>query len=313
MQLYFDGHAISPNLTYRVLIGAVRTTGSVDLEEAFVKYAFGEGWHVTVGQMKAPFLREYLISSGNLQTVDRSYISAVYSLHRSQGVQLGYNTDNLRLTAMIHDGGDQINRDFNADFTDIAIAARAEWLVAGKWSQMRDFMSWSDEPTGLLLGAAINAQLGESGAAVTAPDILSYTFDANIQHKGFSAYFAAVGRHLSADGPTNIPSLDEYGIVAQAGYFLVPDKLEAFGRYEFIHFDGRHYSYRTNAYTAVIDDTVNIVTAGVNYYFKRHNAKFSTDIVWVLDALPVNDTGAGLLRSSERDQIVLRSQFQLFF
>ncbi len=65
--------------------------------------------------------------------------------------------------------------------------------------------------------------------------------------------------------------------------------------------------------TPVVDDEINIITFGANYYFKKHTIKLTTDLVWVLDPLPDSDTGAGLLRSSEDDQIVIRTQLQLMF
>jgi hypothetical protein len=36
-------------------------------------------------------------------------------------------------------------------------------------------------------------------------------------------------------------------------------------------------------------------------------------MLWFLDPMPVNNTGAGMVQSPEDDQIVLRGQFQFLF
>jgi hypothetical protein len=63
------------------------------------------------------------------------------------------------------------------------------------------------------------------------------------------------------------------------------------------------------------------MTFGANYYFHKHDAKFSLDLVWALDTIPSvgGDMGAfsglGLLGdyAGEDNQLALRAQFQLLY
>src|SRR5690606_4812353 len=62
-KLEFSGHVVNPNWTYKVVGAFDRDGGSFNLEDAYVGYNFGNGWRVKMGQFKAPFLREELVSS----------------------------------------------------------------------------------------------------------------------------------------------------------------------------------------------------------------------------------------------------------
>ena len=122
-----------------------------------------------------------------------------------------------------------------------------------------------------------------------------------------------VGQHVEGNGSASFADADQFGFLVQGGAFIIPDKLDLFARYEYLDLDGVLYDPPISAMMPVADDEINLVTVGMNYYFKKHTAKFTADIVWVLDPLPDSDTGAGLLRSSEDDQLVFRTQIQLMF
>ena len=87
---------------------------------------------------------------------------------------------------------------------------------------------------------------------------------------------------------------------------VIPEKLEPFLRWEYLDLDEDEIGG---------EDDVNIVTIGMNYYFNKHNAKFTLDVVWALDALPASSTGLGLLADDRDgdDQVAVRAQFQLLF
>jgi hypothetical protein len=134
----------------------------------------------------------------------------------------------------------------------------------------------------------------------------------------------------SAASATNaVMDATQHAFVVQAGVFVIPDTWDVFGRFEWIDFDGAYYGGGagsssgtslagggSNAVARAIlaeDDTLGILTFGTNYYFKKHAAKLTFDMLWFLDPMPVNNTGAGMVQSPEDDQIVLRGQFQFLF
>ena len=53
------------------------------------------------------------------------------------------------------------------------------------------------------------------------------------------------------------------------------------------------------------------ITAGVNYYFMKHNAKVTVDVGYLPEGSPVGITGAGIFASDDNDQFYVRGQFQL--
>ncbi len=109
-RLKFEGFAFSPKLEYKVELGLSsadistdkedgRTSGSSRLVlDAVMKYEFVDGWEVWVGQTKLPGNRERVISSGDMQFVDRSLINSRFNIDRDMGVQIH---GNVKLGKMI--------------------------------------------------------------------------------------------------------------------------------------------------------------------------------------------------------------------
>lgn len=310
MELYWKGQVLSPDLTYKVKLAANRGTGSVGLDDMIIGYRLTDHWQLSAGQFKAPFLREFLVSSGRQQAVERSYVNHTFNVNRTQGLQLTYSDDTWNVAAMVHDGANSKNRDFHADRTDIALTTRGELLLAGDWKQFKDFASWPGDDFGLMIGGAFDYELGETGDVIDQPDVLEYTADLSAEFGGWNVFAAFVGQHISSGG---LPGADQFGLLVQAGAFVIQDKMDVFARYEYLDLDGLFYNNRIGTMRPTAHDEISLLTIGTNYYFKTHSAKFSLDTVWVLDPLPDGDTGAGLLASPGDDQVVLRAQFQLMF
>lgn len=313
MELYWAGNVINPDLTYKIKLAANRIGGGVSLDDAVIGYQLNDNWKIDVGQFKVPFLREFLVSSGRQQALERSYINHVFNANRSQGVQLRYGAERWAAQVMVHDGTGAKNSGFAFDRTDLAVAARGEVLLAGEWSQFKDFQSWPDEEFGLLLGAAVDYEVGETGSGTDTPDFFKYTVDLSAEFGGWNLFAALVGQHVDDNGSASFAEVDQLGFLVQGGVFVIPDKLDVFARYERLDLDSVLYDSKVSVMTPLADDEINLVTVGANYYFKKHALKLTTDVVWVLDQLPDSDTGAGLLSSSEDNQIVFRTQFQLMF
>jgi len=114
--------------------------------------------------------------------------------------------------------------------------------------------------------------------------------------------------------------VDQIAFVIQGGYMVIPDKLEPFIRYEYLDGDDPDGS-------AATDDDAHILTFGVNWYFeKSHDAKFTADVVVLLDGgrgetidhsvLGGSPNGAALGFSeatTDEGTVIFRFQFQLLF
>lgn len=97
-RLKFDGFAYSPKLEYKIelglsnrdLSGASEYTSDAPLYilDAQLKWNFYENFELWFGQGKLPGNRERVISSANLQQVDRSLLNSKFTIDRDFGIQL---------------------------------------------------------------------------------------------------------------------------------------------------------------------------------------------------------------------------------
>jgi hypothetical protein len=326
MKPAFSGYIGGPKFEYIVVLAADRNTTVTGLEEAKVGYSFTDQLKVEFGRFKAPFLREELTSSGRQQAVERSYVNEAFTTGFTEGISLTYSTDLFKLAVMFNDGRNQgeisnAANDFQNDTTDYAFTARIDVRIAGDWKQSEDFVAWSGEAVGIFFGAAVHyegAEQGPSTGVGTNDRNLYWTVDASIEVAGFNIYAAYVGRHFDDEGTVaGQKDFNQTGLLVQAAYMVIPDKLEPFVRFEWIDTDG--FSPFANGATAInanYDEQIFLVTVGVNYYFRKHDAKFTLDVVFApSDAIPVAQTGLGILQDDDDSdgQFIIRTQFQLQF
>ncbi|WP_104734850.1 porin [Hanstruepera ponticola] len=100
-RLKFDGFAVSPKLKYKIelglsnrdMSGVSQFTGNTPryVMDAVIKYNFYENFVLWVGQTKLPGNRERVISSANMQQVDRSILNARFNIDRDIGFQLRHH------------------------------------------------------------------------------------------------------------------------------------------------------------------------------------------------------------------------------
>lgn len=312
-KLSFSGHIADPKIKYDIVLAAERgntDAGEFLLEDFIIGYALSDELTIKIGQMKLPFLREELISSKRQLAVDRSSVTEYFTLDRGQGVQLALSSDNLKAMFMVSDGADTESADFDEDPTDIALTGRVDILLAGKWKQAKDLVAWNGENFGAFVGAAIHHEIGETGSTGANNNFTAWTVDGLVESNGLSVMGAVNGLNTSREGGT--PDFDDLGFLVQIGCMLT-EQIQPYVRYELLDLDGF--------------DEITLMTAGANYFFKKHNAKLTIDVVYGKDPLtqpsgtssrrinnPFSD-GLGLLSDAAKQdgQIAVRTQFQLLF
>lgn len=101
-RLKFDGWAFTQKLKYKLQLGlSNRDISGGDASEysnasriildAYLDWNFWNNFSILVGQEKPPGNREQIISSGNMQFVDRSLLNARFNMDREMGIQLKHH------------------------------------------------------------------------------------------------------------------------------------------------------------------------------------------------------------------------------
>jgi len=350
-RLAFVGNVIDPSWTYDIKFVNNRsaTSGNTGyLDDAFVQKALDGGYTLRFGQFKVPFLREDQVSATAQLAVERSLVNEVFGVSRSQGVAAGWSGDSVRAEVSFTDalranatapttgagaaGGVATgqNTGFSQQTTDYAFAGRLEFKPAGDWKQFKDMQSFAGDSMGVLVGFGGYIEQVDAVAGTTAtPDrIWAATADLSIEFGGATVSVAAVYRDVLLQGAQAIrgggsdDSLEQWGAVAQAGWFAAAD-VELYARYEMGDTDTD--KYRTAASAAAADgEGDSIVTVGANWWpagVKSKWVKFSADVGYAFDPLvDFNGSGAGWLvdytasgAQTNEGQWLLRTQMQIQF
>lgn len=293
MRFGIGGNLFSKNLKYTVVWGSGRDGGTLALEDAVLEYSFeGTPWSIYAGQYKAPVNHEELVGSKRLMAADYSLVNEMLGggyTDRVQGVGLTYEEGPLFATVTYHDGAGTRNTAWQAASSNFGVAGRVEYLVTGNKRDYRDFTAMGTTEDLLVIGAGVDwTQFGSF-------DVVTHTVDVQFENtSGLSLYAAYLAQWVD-DGDDDVY---DWGAIAQIGYLIPDSRWEVFGRFGWIDFE--------NA-----DDEIMEITAGVNYYLRKHSAKFTVDLTYLPEGAP-SATGIGVLGSSDdEDQFVLRSQFQL--
>jgi hypothetical protein len=104
-------------------------------------------------------------------TGDRTATALHFGLGRSQGIELGYRGDDVRVRAALSEGAEDnlfstyklattqpINSPYYQNQSDLSVSARAEWKLMGAWSDFDRMTSPPGEQSGLLAGLGFHWQ-----------------------------------------------------------------------------------------------------------------------------------------------------------
>lgn len=311
MKLEFLGNAFTPNLTYNFRWSTSSSGGGLTLENAFIIYQFSDQWAFRAGQWKDNVFHEESVSSGEQLAVDRSLVNEVLAggiTDYVQGASLIYNAKDspVRAEVALHDGANTDNTNFTdsggpgATLLDVApnfgVSGRVEWAMNNNFAGYDDFTARGNKDDLLVVGGGFDWTQGGD------INVVFHTVDVQWENTaGLGVYAAYIGQW--ADNEDN--DAYNWGLVGQIGYAF-NEKWEVFGRGNYFDLDD------DSQIGTVADDDGDFyeLTAGVNYYFVNHNAKFTLDVGWLPEGSPVNASGIGVF-SGDEDQFYIRGQFQL--
>lgn len=335
-KFYFDGNLFTPDLIYKFQWQDSVAGGAPTLEYAWAQYTFlknvaGAGdVAVRAGQFKdIPFKETF--TGDNVQLLaERSQAEAIVGgaappSNLVQGVDflwLGKNNP-LHAELLLSDGyGSGLTTFGQPHGTSVTLpqspanpptnppyagaAARVDWKVFGDWADTLDFTGVNSGKKDLLdLGAGIDYTSAQAQQAIR------YTADLQYQiARKLSIFAAGYGDYFDyRDLKKGLPGfVNNFGGLLEGGYLLDP-ALQIVGRYSISKLD----SHSKIAGVGTFQE----FAAGINWFGPHgqwgNHAKFTLDVSYLPDGTPANAGADYLASPSSKREIVLRSQFQLWF
>ncbi|MCF6294971.1 MAG: OprO/OprP family phosphate-selective porin [Flavobacteriaceae bacterium] len=323
-RLKFDGFAFTPKLKYKLelglsnrdISGASQFTSNAPryILDAVIKWNFSGNFVLWFGQTKLPGNRERVISSANMQLVDRSLLNSRFNIDRDVGVQLRHHfnlSDKFIVREIISVSQGEGRNVTTGNIGGHQYTGRIELLPFGKFSGKGDY-SGSDlkrETTPkLAVGATYDfnnnavktrSNMGsymETDTGFYETNITTLFIDAMFKYKGFSFMGEYANRDAKDPFAKNFDGTLTGDIVQignglnlQAGYLLKND-WEISGRYTNIQLDKNITGKNTE----------NQYTLGVSKYIVGHSLKVQSDISY-------------LEIDNNNSQLMYRLQFDIHF
>lgn len=328
------GHVFSPHVKYHFQFGfsprdmqndLPNENGSIrrnPLRDARLEFDRLRDFTVWMGQMKVPFSRQRIISSSNMNLVDRSLVNAEFNLDRDLGVQamskdLGGLGNHLAYYAGVFMGEGR-----NAfELTDFGLlyVGRFEVLPFGKFDDYTEGDLARSRKPGMSIGAAYafhddahaaRGNVGDRPADDGTTDFHHATADLVFKWRGLSVSTAAHLRRGTQrrgggaidDTGTPIataPARQGVGWYGQLGVMLPRIPLELVGRYGF----ARAVFGRSSLPDA--DEA----GGGLNWYFVGHDLKLQLDYFRSWDESMGTSPAEAARNGTDR----VRVQVQLYF
>ncbi len=298
-RLKFEGFAYTPRLIYKLelglsnrdISGASVYTGNTPryILDAVLKWNFYENFELWVGQAKLPGNRERVISSGSLETVDRSLVNSRFNIDREMGVQLHHfinlGNDFIIREALAFSQGEGRNVT-TGNLGGYQYTGRVEVLPFGDFSDYTG-ADLSREPApklavGLTYDHNRNAVRTRSNSGVYMindtglfqTDINTLFIDAMFKYRGWSAmgeYAYRTADNGIARNSDGTPTGDEVnvgeGINLQMGY-VFRNNFQLTGRYTNITLDKEITGLGVESQ----------YTLGLSKYLVGHKLKVQTDL-----------------------------------
>lgn len=292
-RLKFDGHMIDKDLRYKLELGFSNrdqgnsrtrqfgSDGSNIILDAVVKYYLFKDFDIWFGQTKLPGNRERVISSGDLQFVDRSLLNANLNIDRDAGIQIRYKfgTDFVVKPTFALTTGE--GRNITADNAGgFAYTFHTDILPFGEFDDYVSSDHSFNKEHKLVIGAAFSfnnatdrqgGQIGnfvfDTTGALVQNDMFTYFADLHYKYSGISIMAEVARKNVDKD-LINITKKfltgDAFNI--QVAY-LFRNYWELAGRYSHVKPD--------NSFSDI--DELSEYTFGISKYISKHKLKVQSD------------------------------------
>ncbi len=270
-RVYMGGNIYSKMLHYYWAIDA--DSFNVSLRDFYVYFTPYKELNAKIGYFKVPFNRERVISSQRLLFQDRAIASDTFDQDRDYGLDIyGKPFDgHIEYHAAIFQGAGEnpakriTGKDENLD-NELMYVLSLRYNPLGKFNYYDGTDLGYSETLKATMGASVAFNGKEKDVKRDDADVIVGVADFGLRYRGFSwdsEYYMMTENPESNSGGDSIES---DGFFTQAGYFVIPKKLEIAARYSMVDPDDD-----------VSNDIQREYTAGVNYYFRGHRSKIQAD------------------------------------
>jgi Phosphate-selective porin O and P len=306
LRLQLEGHAFGEANSYKVEFD-FSNRGNPGLKDFFFDHAYRPDIHIRVGQWKKPFARHELVSDFSSEFNERAIANGLVDIGRDLGVAVhnGYDkspeglewavgvfngqgdADRSRQTLDCDDETDPTScvptppTNVPADFGPLLVA-RVGWNMGDVKGYTEGDMEGG--PLRLGVGASYQLDLNDLEEDAAGDPLLEHgaVIDAIVKVSGFDVQGAV---YLLKQGDAD----PELSFLGQAGYFVIPEKLQVCARYSLL------------PNLAVDDENTQEILGAFDIYFKGHNFKWMTD------------AGAIVSSADEETDLQIRTQLQAVF
>ncbi len=281
-RLILSGSALHEEFSYVLQADFVGTrdsdgTKAPDLRDGYIQWNPSADTGVRMGQYKTFISRQENSSSSKLMFADRSVASDLFQLGRQGGLSGRYTgMDGRFFAAAGIFNGESDGEGRNKPGVD----TRETGVATVRYTAMGTMDAFEEGDIGHTEDAALNFGLAYAYGQITETagdaDKQTVSVDASLKVEGFSLQAEFFYRTLDPDAGGSDSDVEPLGYYVQSGYFLVPKKFEIAARYSYVDCDDGKYTEGA----CDGNEDVNQVTAGLNYYFMKHNVKAQLNWEW---------------------------------
>ena len=302
-RLKFDGFAYSPKLRYKIELGLSNRDMSGGNEfnrntpryilDAVIMWQFAKDWELWAGQTKLPGNIERVVSSGDLQLIDRSLLNSRFTIDRDMGIQIRHKT-NLGGDFLIREKF-SLSQGEGRNVTEgneggLQYTGRIELLPFGTFKSKGDYTQSDlkrEETPKLMLSMTYNYNQGavrdrgfagdymvRADGSIYETDQTTIFIDAMYKHNGFSFMGEYAKRTAGDEIATEVDGVTPTGDIVltgnalnlQAGY-LFKSNYEIAARFTTLEFEAVTGKEPTKQYTL-----------GFNKFVVGHKLKVQSDL-----------------------------------
>jgi phosphate-selective porin OprO and OprP len=298
LRLRLEGFMYHPKLTYLIQLSLsrgdmdwdVRHNSAINnspniVRDAVIFYKPDTHWTFIFGQTKLPGNRQRVVSSGDLQFIDRSIVNSTFNIDRDFGFQAYYQNSFGGTFNYILKGAISTGEGRNVQSTDAGLSytGRVEFLPLGEFKNRGDYFEGDLEreesvKISLAGGMNYNEQAKKTGGQIGRDlfeqrNINTYIFDGLMKYRGFALYLEYIER--MSDNPITFDQqgqkrhvINGNGFLFQTSY-LFKNNFEIAARYAVI-------TPKNNIRN--LENQEEVYTAGVNRYLIKHRLKLQGNI-----------------------------------